>query len=62
MYGLYRVKTEIIDEEKRQNILDQIIKENNKENKKKNIDNNFDGYDNKGINTNDVMNANFFNA
>ena len=62
LYGLYRVKTEIIDEEKRQNILDHIIKENNKENKKKNIDNNFDGYDNKGINTNDVMNANFFNA
>ena len=62
LYGLYRVKTEIIDEEKRQNILDQIIKENNKENKKKNIDNNFDCYDNKGINTNDVMNANFFNA
>ena len=27
LYGLYRVKTEIIDEEKRQNILDKLIKE-----------------------------------
>ena len=62
LYGLYRIKTEIINEEKRQNILDKLIKEKNKETKRQNIDNNFDNYGNQGINTNDIMNYNFFGS
>ena len=61
LYGLYRIKTEIIDEEKRQKILNEIIKENtNEKNKEINTDNNpSDDLKNKNININDIMN-NFF--
>ena len=61
IYGLYKIKSEIIDQEKRQNILDEITKMLNKENNNKgdSFDNiNFVGYDNK-INMNDYM-VNFF--
>ena len=61
IYGLYKIKSEIIDQEKRQNILDEITKMLNKENNNKgdNFDNiNFVGNDNK-INMNDYM-VNFF--
>ena len=61
IYGLYKIKSEIIDQEKRQNILDEITKMLNKENNNKgdSFDNiNFVGNDNK-INMNDYM-VNFF--
>ena len=61
IYGLYKIKSEIIDQEKKQNILDEIIKTTNKENsnKEENYDNlNFVENNNK-INMNDYM-VNFF--
>ena len=61
IYGLYKIKSEIIDHEKKQNILDEITKMLNKENNNKgdSFDNiNFVGNDNK-INMNDYM-VNFF--
>ena len=61
IYGLYKIKSEIIDQEKRQNILDEIIKiENNKNsNKEENYDNlNFAEGNNK-VNMNDFM-VNYF--
>ena len=61
IYGLYKIKSEIIDQEKRLNILDEITKMLNKENNNKgdSFDNiNFVGNDNK-INMNDYM-VNFF--
>ena len=61
IYGLYKIKSEIIDHEKKQNILDEIIKTTNKENsnKEENYDNlNFVENNNK-INMNDYM-VNFF--
>ena len=57
IYGLYKIQTEIIDEEKRQNILDEIIKQHNKELKTEN--NLSEDLANRNVNTNDVMN-NFF--
>jgi hypothetical protein len=61
IYGLYKIKSEIIDHEKKQNILDEIIKITNKENsnKEEDYDNlNFVENNNK-INMNDYM-VNFF--
>ena len=59
IYGLYRIKTEIIDKEKRQNILDEIVKESKKgENKEINMENN-NYIENQNVNTNDIIN-NFF--
>ena len=57
IYGLYKIKTEIIDWDKRQSILDELIKEKNKlENKEENMDE----YQNKKINMNEIINNNYF--
>ena len=57
IYGLYKIKTEIIDWDKRQSILDELIKEKNKlENKEDNMDE----YQNKKINMNEIINNNYF--
>ena len=57
IYGLYSIKTEIVDWDKRQSILDELIKEKNKlENKEENMDE----YQNKKINMNEIINDNYF--
>jgi phosphatidylinositol-bisphosphatase len=59
IYGLYKIKTEIIDKDKRSNILDEILKEN-KDNNSNDIKDNIDIYGNQMIfNKNEIID-NFF--
>ena len=59
IYGLYKIKTEIIDKDKRSNILDEILKENKDNNSDENKDN-IDIYGNQMIfNKNEIID-NFF--
>ena len=62
IYGLYKIKSQIIDQEKKQNILDEIIKMNNIENtKEENYYNNIESENNDKVNMNDYM-VNFFSS
>ena len=61
IYGLYKIKSEIIDHEKKQNILDEIIKMNNKENSEEDSYKNINMDENNKVNMNDYM-VDFFSS